>query len=310
MAEPVEAWCAKLLGETVGSTAAEQPAVSMRDLPSVTIDDLEDSPMRSTSRPSCSSQAPVDPLDLGVPLSAAQVLGPSRDPAVEAKPTEEESGSGIKDYIASDTVYRHWVPKISKPLTALVRLRGPFKRKVVCGSFFEGTGSERHMLKIFDVPTDWIFGCECKESAVAFSQHHFPPSEHEHLFTDARDFINGMKGECYNHDFAICSLEDIAPYVVDILFITHSCRPYTKARKGRSQGVTEHEDYYHMEIFLNVFRKVRPKAFVYEQVFGFTLAESTEDSESPMNKLLKKLCEEFPGYHIATFAVQGNVFLI
>ena len=115
-----------------------------------------------------------------------------------------------------------------------------------------------------------------------------------------------------NHDFHMCDLKSIPPFHVDILFVSESCRPYSRAGMNRMKdgAVEGHEDYFHTESILSVMDAVKPKCVIFEQVWGFALATSSADSTSPLQKLVEELKQRFSDWELGIFIVSGNVFMV
>ncbi len=305
-------WCDQLLGVT-GRNATESPDGTQIDLASFSIDDFDASPEQRKPSSSSSHEAAVKLEIEGSSETPVEPEAQPRELGPDLGPTSSETPVEPEDPILQDTVYRNWVPRIRGPLGVLKQLRGPFQRDVVCASLFDGMKSERQVLRLFSVPTKWLFSMEKKDAANNFAHHHFPLQDHEHHFLDARHFLDGLgKGECFNHAFTLCSLGEIAEFLIDILFVTCSCQPYSKAGKNRMKpgAVEAHAESYHLEVFYEIFRRVKAKAVVFENVFGFALATSINDPSSPMRKMLERLQQEFPDWSVGIFVVEGNVFLV
>ena len=136
----------------------------------------------------------------------------------------------------------------------------------------------------------------------------------EHVFINAQDFLTEkdgvLAGECMAHSFGQCTFEQLEEFQVDILFVTCSCRPYSKTTPGRGSGTFQHEDSWHIEAFFNVWKKTKAKAVIMEQVFGFALPESDKDRLSPLRKMLDRIETEFAAWSVTVYIAHGNTFLI
>ena len=131
---------------------------------------------------------------------------------------------------------------------------------------------------------------------------------------DALDWLNedeARHAQCVYHGFDACNIDQYKDQV-DVLLVTSSCRPFSIGRIGRmTEGAKIHEDYKLLEVTLKVAKRLKPKAILMEQVFGFTKAESSQDSESPLQKFLK-LFHEVLGreYEVMILFCDGQVFLV
>ena len=96
---------------------------------------------------------------------------------------------------------------------------------------------------------------------------------------------------------------------MDVLFVSTSCKPYSKARTGRRNGTAEHSDAGLVDAFIGIMKRFRPKAAVFEQVAGFAQPESKTNPDSPLMQLTLRVAEELPTYTIITFYSAGTVFL-
>ena len=75
---------------------------------------------------------------------------------------------------------------------------------------------------------------------------------------------------------------------VDILFITESCRPYSISRNARlAEGPRTHKEYFHQKVSEQVVKIVEPKAWIFEQVSGFSLPESKIEPKSPLTAMME-----------------------
>ena len=214
------------------------------------------------------------------------------------------------DVVERDSVYRHWVPHIRKPLSPLMEMRVAFQRDVVCAALFDGMGSEKKVASLFQIPTRWVLECEKCPNANSFKFGN-SDSHAEHLFLDARDFLSedGFFTDFMN-DFKRVPLDFVAPGEIDILFCSFSCRPYSIARSGRMRGTQGHEDSYQVDCFWAAFERLRPKALCMEQVFGFALAEPSEVAQSPLQKMIAKFTDDYAAYNVAVFYVAGNLYTV
>ena len=98
---------------------------------------------------------------------------------------------------------------------------------------------------------------------------------------------------------------------INVLFGSMSCKPYSIVRNARKkEGARSHDDARCVDAFWWIFDAVRPLTLVFEQVFGFALAESMLETESPLNVLLKTFPELFPEYAVCVFYQEGDVRLV
>ena len=180
----------------------------------------------------------------------------------------------------ADPVYKQWVPRLRKSVRPLADVAGPFTRRLKAASLFGACQSERKVLELMRVPVDWLFTCDKKPCTMCFSEDAF--SRADHHFMDAMSFLENtdeLIAERLYHR-GPCSLKDVPPMLLDLLFVSTSCRPYSKARTGRAAGTSDHDDVRCIDVFFVVFKHVKPKACLFEQVFGFAMAESKYDKES------------------------------
>ena len=314
MADSVDAWCRAQLGS---SQVEPEQSPDKQNATSLNIDDFDASLDVNVANPP-QAHAPASPVNWE--MAFMDYLPPdvaSGEPAQqETSPSDAKGGVPARgwdpDYfIKRDPVYRNWVPPIKDPLLPLMALRGPFQRDVVCASMFDGLGSERKSLQLFSVPTRWVFDMENEPACHAFQETNFTDFP-EHRFIDARHFLDsgGDNGECMSHDFSRCSLSDLTPLEVDILFVTFSCCPYSIFRSLRSSGTRNHKDSWQIDAMWTVFDKIRPKCLIMEQVFGYALSESTEIVKSPLQAMADKLASEYPDWSLTIFVVGGNTFLV
>ncbi len=312
----VNNWCSNLLGEAAQPVAASG---FLGNISSLSVDDIDELDELWNPQAPPSSAAAVPPPT--PPVQWPSVLGPADgEPAPRGPPDPlprpaplPAPGPGEDDWVIRDSVYRHWVPKIKEALAPLVALRGPFTRDVICAAMFDGMRSERQVLKLFSVPTKWAFGMERKEAAVSMGHALHPPKDDtEHHFLEAKSFVDGTCGECLYHEFQECDIASLDPFFIDVLFCTFSCWPYTKAKKDRMKpgSVQNHPDAFHLDVMYNILRTVKAKAVIFENVYGFCLSTSIEDSESPLKKMLKRVREEFPAWSISIFVTEGSTYLI
>ena len=311
-ATSVNDWCSMMLGDGADGSAAS-PAKSSVDC-SMSLDDLER--MESTSAGVVFS--PELPPAVGessqtvaaAASSSAAASSPASSDADLPRPREPDTKDRL---IYEDPIYRNWVPTIKEPLEPLSDMRGRFTRKVRCCSMFDGLSTDKKGLQLFSIPTSWSFTCENCPHANSFKCGNFDEPA-EHMLLDARDFLEGDGNNltCFSHDFAKCKLSEMQePGEMDIMVVTCSCRPYAIGRIGRMRdGTTNHEDAWHIDAFKAAFNKILPKAVLFEQVFGFALAESVSDTQSPLQSLLSWFARFHPDYAVQVFYVEGNVFLV
>lgn len=319
--QSVDDWCAAILGEDPQLVSTSS---GLHNLESLTVDDIDDSPRKMGTASSSTDVAMPTALDAPSVLEPCPEQ-PDLPPLVheedecprvvqeELRQPSTPAAPAADDPILRDSVYRHWVPHIRDPLKALKELRGPFSRELVCASLFDGMRSERKVLQLFSIPTRWLFSMEKKDAAVALGHDQFPPEDgQEHHFLDAAPFLGGTTGECMYHEFGQCDISEIEAFVIDVLFCTFSCQPYTKAGKNRMKpgAVESHKDAFHVDVLYQILRAVRPKAVVFENVFGYALATSTVDPQSPLNKMLAFLAAEFGEWSVGIFVAEGNTYMI
>ena len=167
------------------------------------------------------------------------------------------------------------------------------------------------MLQLFNVPAHFVFQSENRPECLSFVASHFGGLA-DHVFIDADDFgkQEECRGRCMMHDFNECSLDNMGELEIDVLFASFSCNPYTTIRTSRRSGTKEHKEAHHQELFLKVWERVRPKAVVMEQVFGYAMAESTQDKTTPLQHLIAKVGTMFPQWGVSVFYMHGNTFMI
>ena len=251
------------------------------------------------------------PAELPSPQAAPAPLSPDGMEMPETQPPHPSMSGASSVDVGADPVYSKWVPDIRDPLKPLKAFRGPWKRPVRIASLFGGLGSERQVLKVFEVPTETILSCDKKKPAVAFQERHHKRGEHHML--DATDLLepgnDNLQFRCLYHLFGMCALSAILPMLIDILFVSTSCCPFSRARTGRAQGTQSHDDIKCIEAFWLALSMLLPIACIFEQVVGFGLQESLRDPFSPLDKFLAKLKKDFPQYRIVVFFAEGSLWL-
>lgn len=212
----------------------------------------------------------------------------------------------------TDPIYKLWVPRISRVTDKLRSLTGGFTRQLKCATLFGGLSSERKVTELFGIPCRWRFTCDVKESVIGFNEDNYVRADHHYM--DASQWLNDNPAEgtqCLYHDREPCSLEEFVDDI-DVLFVTESCKPFSMSRTGRmAKGVESHPDYKLFKVTTKLIKKLRPKALLFEQVFGFTKAKSSSDAETPLAEFIQFLSEELGGlYDIVVFFTDGGVFII
>jgi len=157
------------------------------------------------------------------------------------------------------------------------------------------------------------YACDAKVSAFRFtaSNHHSGC----HHFCDARETfmrkpVDGIfKGTCALHGFGSCKLPRLNQGPgCGVKLSGIVCWPYTTCRTGRRSGTTEHAESDLQEAFLAGVEYGKPHLAIFEQVFGFAMAESREDSVSPLCKFLEACAERLPQYRIAVYVLNGSQY--
>ena len=74
----------------------------------------------------------------------------------------------------------------------------------------------------------------------------------------------------------------------------------------KTQGTVGHEDAQHIDAFFACAKLVEASAIIFEEVFGFCLAESERDKVAPLVKFLERVREELPEYHVCIFLAAGE----
>ena len=221
--------------------------------------------------------------------------------------TEPEAHPGFVAW-GNDPVYKAWLPHIERPIAPVKELRGKVLQPVVCATLFGGLSSERQVYKLHGLPTHWAFSCDKKHNCVAWSELNFTRADVHYM--DALDFLESDSGRDL---FSGGELKDLKQFcgLVDILFVSTSCKPYSSARTGRKSGGSQaHEDTNLIKAFFRAAKLVKPGAMIFEQVFGFSLSESTSDPRSPLQQFLEQCDEELPDYERTVFVIDGDLFLV
>lgn len=162
------------------------------------------------------------------------------------------------------------------------------------------------MFDLFGLKGDWAFTCDRKPEAIAFCESNFKQARCH--FLDALQFLQGNMGKCLFHGLKNCSMLQFAQFL-HILFVSTSCKPFSKARTLRSQGTGNHDDSQCINAFWAVLEMTQAPAILFEQVFGFCLRESKRDPISPLQRLLKTLRERFPSWSVRVFFCTGSTHL-
>ena len=176
---------------------------------------------------------------------------------------------------------------------------------------FTGLGSDQKIDELLSTNVEWLFTLEKARECLAFTEANFARAKMH--FIDGLDILEegGTMRDLYQGYKRVRLSEEIKKHEVDILFVTTSCNPYANCRSGRkSKGTTSHDDARLNSVVHEVIEQIRPKAVLYEQVFGLVEPESKAESTSPCEKWTNELRAKFPSYDIKVFYISGQVFLV
>ncbi len=299
--------------EMLGDTAATQDATATTSesstpaLPAPTTPPCVVVPLSDTLTAYLMPKSPSDLSPEARPDNASALSSPHLRPGESLPDSFVDTERAPKPW-EKDPVYSEWVPYIDKPLEAMRDVRGDFLRDVNMATLFGGVSSERKCVQLFSIPHKWCFSCDKKATAIAFSDMNFSrPDVH---FIDGLDFLESDEGRNLFEGNEMASLKQFVN-AIDILFVSTSCRPFSSARsKRKSEGSANHEDMRLLDVFFRAVLIIKPGCIVFEQVFGFALSESVDDPVSPMQRFLERCEQELKEYEWATFAVDGDMYLI
>ena len=307
------AWCAEMLAATAPATGNQASGATQS--PEQQLSDET----ASASPPPVQGSLDIDDIYKAVGQfresdTCSTVPQGQQSGSEELAPDVAQSISDVVEEVEprpwpSDQVYDQWIPHIWGPLAPLRRLRGGFKAPVSCGSMYGGASSDRKVLELFGVPTVWQFEVEQKHSAISFTEMNFNSRPTCH-FLDATDFLHSDFGTDL---FAGLEKVDIKRFhnKVRLLFVSSSCCPFSTTRSFRkSKGTKSHGDNALIDAYFEVAKKVDADATVFEQIFGFALAESRSDSQSPLVTFLRRAEVELPEQESMVFMAEGDTFLL
>ena len=166
-------------------------------------------------------------------------------------------------------------------------------------------------MKVYEqlrVPHTYEFTCDNKLSSFNFIKANFPKVKHH--FLDLREISNSEQGQCAFHDRCV-PIPGIAPaFNLDILVAGVSCKPYTRARTGRMEGTCSHSDADLSTHWVSLVRRLKPKACIFENVWGITQCESKSDRTTPLKRLRKEIQAQLPDYNDVIFAMCGSTWMV
>ena len=249
-----------------------------------------------------------EPVD-GVP--AAPEHAPDSAARCAESPAAEASkpvGASVGIDVNSDGVYRHFVPFMNEVLSGTRRKLGKQKRAMRIASLCGGAGPDKKVWQLFQFDVEYLFSIDKDPVTKMFSDAN-TIFKSEHWFQEAFDFIEGTSGECMEHKER-CDISNIVQCMIDILVVTLSCRPYSINRARRTHGTIQHEDASLMEAWFGLMKRHLPLASLFENVFGFALAEDRDNQTSPLVRMLERVAEELPMYKATVFFSPGNVWLV
>lgn len=213
--------------------------------------------------------------------------------------------------------YELWLPHIQKFLGPAQAQRGLPKRKLIIASLCGGTSPEHRILDLLGYDFESLFQCDHKMSAYNYCRgNHRAPC---HYILDAKAFdpanaafnpagaTAGLSGRCLVHG-DVCSFGEHQSKV-DYFAVSISCCPYTRTRTGRTSGTTSHPDSFLIQAFYHCMTTMLPRCASFEQVWGFSTAESLEERRSPLQLFLQRCRQELPQYETCGFGMTGTAFL-
>ena len=227
-------------------------------------------------------------------------------PAAAVPILDGQFSAAHQAFISADPIYNKWVPYIYQPLNGLRQSRGRFVRPIRAASMFSGCSSDKKVYDLFQLPVDWMFTNDNKVGAQSFMLSHFESQAKYHVI-DAMDLFTESFDCLFNIEAVPVS--KLTEEKLDVLFVSTSCKPFSKAQSKRHLGTTTHSDYACQDAFWHMLSILMPLSVIYEQVFGFALAESVDDPESPLAKFLSRIATEYPCYEAVTFFAQGSLYL-
>ena len=277
----------------------------------------------------------LDPVDRDVPLGSE--VSPTDAPVVPAVPVEtptkdaqleadleqlmteatDQCPQASTPCSKAPTIPEMCLPMIKEMLEPVRLARGPLTRKARGSSICTGIASEHPSREPFEMPTDYLFGCDSKEAAFNFTQDNGP--KFDAYFVDCHDIEpdlesseadsdNQISGRDALKDFAITTLL-LPVLLLEWLIAGVSCRPFSVARAGRHSGTVSHSEADLVPIWLKLLFKFQPKFSILENVFGFCLQENTLDKVSPLQRLIRFMKEQEYPYIIRVFILCGSTFL-
>ena len=206
--------------------------------------------------------------------------------------------------------YSQWLPSITGPVGGVFASRGPWTRRLKIASVCSGAAPCAKIMLNLGVPHEYVFTCDSKKSSFNFIDHNFKIGHH---FMDVRELSCGS-GRCAMHEphgVPSCNLSQIvAPGELDLLIAGVSCRPYTRARAGRSAGTCAHQDSDLSDQWLALVALLIPTACIFENVWGITCPESKWDKTTPLQKLVSSIKATLPDYTVSIFGMCGSTWMV
>ena len=308
------AWCDELLSsqgpDTVGERVCQSSPSPMAAAPE-SVDSLDGGTGEFLAEPMCDMH--FGSLDGPLSEGKEPTTHLDEDTMLAQEPVAEE---GCRTYPwQQDAIYASYCSYIHEGTEPLRKLRGSFQRLPRCASLFGGLNSDRKILGLHGIPTTWLFTCDKKEASIAFSEKNF--SRAESHFVDALDFLeigpDGRQGrgrDLYAKGMARKQLRSWK-HLVDVLYVSTSCAPYSVTRTGRRTiGTQGHEDTNLLDTVFVALEEVEPKSVVFEQVYGFCLRESPSQPRSPLQSFLNRLEAKHSQYKAITFLADGKQMLV
>ena len=184
------------------------------------------------------------PAELPSPQAAPAPLSPDGMEMPETQPPHPSMSGASSVDVGADPVYSKWVPDIRDPLEPLEAFRGPWTRPVRIASLVGGLGSERQVLKVFEVPTETILSCDKRN----------PPSRFKSVITNVGSITCWTPQTCWSLatitcNSGVCTTSLVCAHCQPscpcsstyFLFRRHAARSAGReqaVRKGRSRTTT------------------------------------------------------------------------
>ena len=206
----------------------------------------------------------------------------------------------------------HWKASVMHPVRHVRASRGQRRRDGMEASMFSGLLSEDPAGHAIDIPAVFQFAMDNKPASYNWilANGLGGPDGPAHHFVDAREIQESTEWTCAKHQMNKCSPLADQNQVIDILVAGFSCRPYSTAREHRlSGGASKHPDSDLFTTFIEAMKLLKPDNGLAENVFGFSLPESTRDSKSPLERFIEDLKLHLPEYEISVFFLDGKQFL-